>query len=95
MNSRKIEPISFWSPNGQQEATSIRLHNFHGYNFDGSSSSVSYRLGFTQSQADSDEWFVCLAEGSVTIPDEVVQDWGADDECIFNHVITQLGLRKI
>lgn len=91
MNSREIAPVSFWKPEGDQIADTIVLYNFHGYNFDGSESIVSYRLGFTDA---NDKW-VSLAESSVKIPDSVVQAWGEDDEPIFDFVIGELNLTKI
>ena len=87
MNYRNIAPVGFWSPEGEKEAVRIMLYNFHNYNFNGSDSYVSYKLQM------EDE--VSLHEGSVAIPDTIVQAWGEDDEPIFDYVISQLGLTKI
>lgn len=67
------------------------LYNFHGYNFDGSDSVVSYKLGFIEAE---DRW-VSLSEGSVQIPDAVVQSWASDDDPIFDYVLTQLKLTEV
>lgn len=97
MNKRNIQPVEFWTPAGTKTATQILLYNFHGYNFDGSDSVVSYKLGSTETveQLDgvTDVW-TSLAENSVSIPNEIVQAWGEDDEPIFDYVIEQLGLTK-
>lgn len=90
MNTREIQPVSFWTPEGEKSADTILLYNFHGYNFDETDSIVSYKLGFIES-----EKFKSLSEGSVALPDSVVQAWGEDDEPIFDYVITQLNLTKV
>lgn len=91
MNTRNIQPVEFWTPEGNQSAGEILLYNFHGYNFDGTDSVVSYKIGNT---AETGKW-TSLSEGSVKLPDEVVQAWGEDDEPIFDYVIAQLGLTEV
>lgn len=86
MNYREISPVSFWSPEGDKIATRILLYNFHGYNFDGTNSIVSYKL-----QDDGEK---SLSEGSVSLPDTLVQAWGEDDEPIFDYVISELNLTR-
>jgi hypothetical protein len=103
MNYRTIEPVEFWSPTGTNSATRILLYNFHGYNFDGTDSYVSYKLLAVTVVTDTDEEgneverdvTKSLSEGSVGVPDEVVQVWGVDDEPIFDYVIDQLNLEKV
>lgn len=99
MNSKNIKTVNFWTANGIKKANQILLYNFHNYNFDGTPSSVSYKLGFTEQILNEDETtidrFVSLSEGSVIIPDEVVQTWGSDDEPIFTYTIQELGLTEI
>ena len=90
MNYRDIEPVDFWTPEGNKSASRIILYNFHGYNFDGTPSSVSYRIG-----NDVAGVWTSLTEGSVAIPDSVVQSWGADDDCIFNYVLAELNLTEV
>ena len=36
-----------------------------------------------------------IYEGSISIPHDVVQEWGKDDEPIFDFVISQLNLTKV
>jgi hypothetical protein len=98
MNKRNIVPVEFWTPEGNKSAGEILLYNFHGYNFDGTDSIVSYKLGNTtvvgEGEEAQEQW-KSLSEGSVRIPDDVVQAWGEDDEPIFDYVIEQLGLTEI
>lgn len=95
MNTRNIAAISFWTPTAVEQADALMLYNFHGYNFNGTASSVSYKLGRFEQMGDEEPKFVSLAEGSVSVPDAVVQSWGQDDECIFDHVIAELNLEKV
>jgi len=90
MNIRNIQPVEFWTPDGVKVAEEIMLYNFHNYNFDGTDSVVSYRIGNTE----GDRW-VSLAEGSVSLPDNIVQAWGANDEPIFDYVIAELNLTEV
>ena len=96
MNKRQIKPVSFWTFDGNKQATHILLYNFHQYDFDGSDSAVSYKLGYTSSTPDLDgnpqEYWVSLTEGSVALPDNLVQSWGTDDDIIFDYVIGELNL---
>jgi hypothetical protein len=87
MNTRTIQPVDFWTPEGVKVATTLLLYNFHGYNFDGTDSVVSYKL-----LSATDE---SLSEGSVALPDDVVQVWGANDAPIFDYVLTQLNLTEV
>lgn len=91
MNARKVQPVTFWSPEGSKEADTLLLYNFHGYDFNGTNSMVSYKLGVNETIGEQEK-FVSLSEGSVSIPDSVVQAWGEDDEPIFNYVVDKLNL---
>jgi hypothetical protein len=94
INTRKIKPISFWSKDGDKLADHILLYNFHGYNFDGTDSWVSYKLGKVELIEEDKEMFYSYFEGSVPVPNTVVQDWGEDDEPIFDFVIDTLNLDR-
>lgn len=95
MNTRNIKAINFWTPVGIEQADTLMLYNFHGYNFDGTASRVSYKLGRLEEVAEGQFLLKSHAEGSVSVPDAVVQSWGQDDECIFDHVISVLNLETI
>lgn len=94
INTRKITPINFWSKEGDKSADTILLYNFHGYNFDGTDSWVSYRLGVIEQLEEDTVRFVAYFEGSVPVPNGIVQAWGEDDEPIFSHVISTLNLTR-
>lgn len=98
MKLTNIKSLNLWEGGKYQTVNQIGVYNFHGYNFDGTDSSVSYRLGVTETSEGSDgsiiESFVSYSEGSVIIPDSVVQTWGADDNPIIAYVIAELNLEE-
>lgn len=101
INTRKITPINFWSKEGNKSADSILLYNFHGYNFDDTDSWVSYRLGTVVTREIPveegviiEKSFASYFEGSVAIPNDIVQAWGQDDEPIFDYIISTLNLTR-
>lgn len=101
-NIRQIEEIESWIPSGVATANMLQLYNFHNYNFDGQDSSrVSYRLfswedtGTVDGAGDPVYKQKIVNEGTVIIPDSVVQSWGTDDGVIFDYVIANLGLVQV
>lgn len=94
INARKIKPVSFWSKEGDKLADHILLYNFHGYNFDGTDSWVSYKLGKVEQINEDQEMFYSFFEGSVPLPNTTVQEWGENDEPIFDYVIEELNLDR-
>jgi hypothetical protein len=44
MNTRNIQPVSFWTPSGDKQASRIKLSNFSDYNFDGNGGKVYWQL---------------------------------------------------
>lgn len=100
INARKIQPVQFWKQTGPATADHVLLYNFHNYNFNGTDSVVSYKLGFIElvdvpdSSGEQYERWTSLYEGSVLLPNTVVQDWGEDDEPIFDYVIQELNLTR-
>ena len=94
----EIKPLNLWNGGKYQTASQIGLYNFHGYDFDGTASSVSYRLGFIESVEEPDgetsNTFISINEGSIAIPDSLVQTWGASDEPIIAYTLSELGLQE-
>jgi hypothetical protein len=86
MNTRQIEPISTWSPEtGNITLNTLVLKDFHHYFFDGGNGLVSYCL--KNSTADV-EYF----NANIEIPSNIMQQWGASDDIIFQYVANALGL---
>lgn len=96
MNTRNIKAVRLWQNGSAQNANVIMLFDFGGYTFTASDSYVSYHLGkfatITTPDGDTREEFIILAGGSVSLPYTVVQNWGEDDQPIFDYVINALNL---
>jgi len=105
-NSRQIESKEMWSPNGLQTATILSLTNFHDYHFDNGSGYVTYKLigmqdnGYqtinnedgtitTNKLPDS---AIELHTADLEIPSNIIQNWGDDDQIIFEYAATKLSL---
>lgn len=86
MNTREIESTSTWSPEtGNITLDLLVLKDFHHYFFDGGSGVVSYCLKNSTSEK---EYF----NANIDIPSNVMQQWGASDDIIFEYVAEQLNL---
>lgn len=100
MNIKPIIPISFWQNGNIIEANHVMLYNFHGYDFNGMPSSVSYKLLLLVRTPDADgddiaeAEYVSVYENSVQLPYEVVSVWGEDDQIIWDYVFEQLNLTE-
>jgi len=85
-NTRNITPITAWTSNGQQTVTMFSLTDFFNYGFlPFCEGTVTYRLFNTQGESA-----VELIVGQLQIPSEIVQQWGSDDEIIFDYVAEKL-----
>jgi len=86
-NTRKITPISAWTSLGQQTVNMFSLTDFFNYGFlPFCEGTVTYRLFNTEGESA-----VELIVSQLQIPSEIVQQWGSDDNIIFNYVAQQLG----
>lgn len=89
MNTRKIQTTNTWSPQtGNVTLDTLVLKDFHHYFFDGGSGLVSYTL---KNSISDTEYF----NANIEIPSNVLEQWGASDDIIFNYVAGQLGLTII
>lgn len=91
MNTRQIQPITAWTPEGQKEISVLALSNFSDYHFDNGSGIVEYKLISVDLELGATEHFI----GKIEIPSSIVQQWGADDEPIFQYVAQTLGITLI
>lgn len=73
------------TPNGQVTINAIALTNFCGYDFNGASGQVDYALGNL-----NEGNFIPYLNNSITIPNEIVQNWGENDDVIWDYVINQI-----
>jgi hypothetical protein len=93
MNTRSIQPVQSWSPSlGDVSIDTLVLTDFFHYYFDNGGGKVSYSLsGIDPTTQSSIDYF----SGIVDVPSSVIQQWGSDDEIIFQFVATTLGLTII
>ncbi len=90
-NTRQIQPITTWTPEGEKTITVLALSNFFDYHFDDGAGKVQYKLISVDSELGATEHFV----GIIDVPASVVHQWGADDGIIWNYVATALNLTII
>ena len=92
MNTRLIQSKIIWTSSGEKIATILALTNFSSYRFDNGSGLVNYKLVGMEGNPESafDYYF-----GQIEIPANIIQQWGASDDIIFNYVANQLGLTII
>lgn len=81
---REIQQIEIWTPNGVKTIRYISLIDFSGYKFDNGNGYVTYEL----IGADDIHYY----NNEIEIPANIIQQWGADDDIIWDYVITALGL---
>lgn len=90
MNTRIIQPKQVWN-NGEKTATILSLVNFSNYHFDNGGGTVSYQLiGMESKEEGMPESAVTYFNGDLTIPADVIQQWGESDNIIWDYVATTL-----
>lgn len=108
-NNKAIQPISFWTPNGAVSVSYLGFKDFSDYHFDNGNGSVYYCLismvnNGTQTITDENglETIVTIPDsaaevynGKIEIPSNIMAQWGADDQVIFDYVAQQLNLTLV
>lgn len=88
MNTKNIQQIEVWSPEGQKQVDKLRLLTFYGYNFDNNDGGyVDYQLLGLNGEIEFG--------ATLLIPPSIVQQWGADDTIIWDYVTTTLNLTLV
>lgn len=91
-NTRNIQPISTWTPEGEKSMTILALSNFFDYHFDDGGGKVEYKLiGVDSNTGSAVEYFI----GILDIPSSVIQQWGTSDDIIWTYVTTTLGITLV
>ena len=90
-NTKQIQPIQIWTPDGEKSINVLALTNFFDYHFDDGAGKVEYKLVGVDSELGAIEYFI----GNVEIPSSIVQQWGADDTIIWDYVATTLNLTLV
>lgn len=100
MNTRNIHPKQLWTPHGDKEITILSLYDFSGYHFDNGGGKVHYKLiGMEALVSTNDEGTeisnpvaVDYYLGILDIPSDIIQQWGASDDVIWDYVATQINV---
>jgi len=107
-NEREITPVMTWKNGTETPLQILRLDNFNGYNFDNFGGFVHYMLVNYVETPQVDEngapvvdgngdpvmtvTKTALLDGTVELPETLVQSWGENDQPIFDYVAQQLNL---
>ena len=104
-NTRQIQPKVIWTPQGEKTITIFAISNLSEYHFDNSAAKIEYKLIYmkdngvqTITNEDGSVTTIPLpqsAEELITdtllIPASVIQQWGTDDDIIFEYATETLG----
>lgn len=100
-NTRNIQPVEMLAYMGSamRQAEYIKFVSFSGYDFADNPGHVKYEI-YAVNRPLTDlgqplEYHELLSTGEVELPQELVQQWGIDDEPIIDYVIESLGLTKL
>lgn len=102
-NERLIQPIATWV-NGQAKTLEVlRLDNYFQYDFLMCPGRVHYCLCEVVTVTDTDEngntttreEARSIIDGNVDLTWDLVNDWGEDDDIIFEYVLNELNLQQI
>jgi len=87
---KDITPFIALVANGDKRTiNAVRLTNFSGYDFSGyNGGNVEYALGYKELIED-EEVFTPLQNCSITIPANIVANWGSDDNVIVNYIMQE------
>jgi hypothetical protein len=82
---RKITPVTALVNGDFKTINAVLLTNFFGYDFTETSQGiVEYALGF-----DDGETFTSIQNISITIPKEVLANWGGTDDIIMDYIVKE------
>jgi hypothetical protein len=87
-NTKQIQPIQIWTPEGEKSINTLALTNFFDYHFDNGAGKVEYKLISVDLEIGATELFI----GNIDIPASIIQQWGSSDDIIWEHVATTLNL---
>jgi len=94
-NQREISPVRIWSKGYIYQAKVLKLCLYTGYDFIASPVQVHYDLIQHEEDVDGSIIETVLAEGNVPLTYQLVANWGADDQPIFDYVAQELQLTLV
>ena len=84
MNTRDIQQFDIWSPQGLQPVNKLKFLTFYGYEFNDGPGYVDYQLLGPNNEMQY--------QATLLIPESIVQQWGADDDVVWDYAANTLGL---
>lgn len=105
-NTRQVEPKIIWTPQGEKTITIFAISNLSEYHFDNSAAKIEYKLIYmkdngVQTITNEEDGSVTtiplpqsaeeLITDTLLIPASIIQEWGTDDNIIFEYATTTLG----
>lgn len=94
-NQREITPVSIWSQGYTYQANVLKLCLYTGYDFIASPGQVHYDLIQHEEDIDGSIIETILAEGNVSLTYTLVENWGINDQPIFDYVAQELQLTLV
>ena len=96
INFREIQPISIWSDGQIVQINAISADVYYGYNFIDNYGGVDYSLQLAVEQTDADGSVTTITTryitGKVDIDKTTADQWGQDDQIIFEYIADKLNL---
>lgn len=92
VNEREIAPVNIWLNGVSSTAVIFSLDGYSGYNFVDNPGQVHYNM--LSYDPGTDTKTIVLA-GVASLDWTTVENWGADDQVIFNYVAAQLNLTLV
>jgi hypothetical protein len=89
VNEREIQPQNIWLNGINSIAVIINIDGYSGYNFVNSPGQVHYNMMSYDTQSETK---TRILSGVCPLDWATVENWGADDQVIFNFVANNLGL---
>lgn len=88
-NERLIEPIKTWSNGVLYTSNIISIDGYSGYDFKEQAGEVQYSLISHDSGTGNK---ISVIQGIVRLTFSTVENWGSDDQIIFNYVANKLNI---
>lgn len=92
LNEREIAPVNVWQNGSVKTAVVFKIDNFYGYDFLGSAGYVHWSIAEYDPATDAK---TILVEGQMPMILPVIENWGRDDQIIFDYVAAQLNLTLV
>lgn len=94
-NQREIVTFDIWKEGVFHPVNVLKLSVYMGYDFIASPGQVHYDLIHHEVDVDGSIFEEVVAHGYVPLTFALVQQWGADDQIIFDYVAQELSITLV